>query len=79
MGHLERPTEPKPSGNNTPEVGSAVQVPSNAKAESDECPKIQVDFNHVNMCAAVLLGSSIYNVAICSMEGWCSGYLWNGS
>ena len=38
--HLGRPPEPKPCGD-TPQVTSVVQVPGNAKAESDECPKIQ--------------------------------------
>ena len=41
MGHLERPLEPKPSGVATPQVSSVIQVPGKAKAESDECPKIQ--------------------------------------
>ena len=40
FGHLGRPPEPKPSGD-TPQVSSVVQVPGKAKAESDECPKIQ--------------------------------------
>ena len=39
-GHLERPREPKTSGVATPQIGSVVQVPSYAKAESDTCPKI---------------------------------------
>ena len=38
--HLGRPAEPKPCGG-TPQVSSVVQVPGKAKAESDECPKIQ--------------------------------------
>ena len=41
MGHSERPSEPKLSGNDTPKVSSVVQVPGKAMAESDECPKIQ--------------------------------------
>ena len=41
MGHLGRPPEPKASGIATPQVSSVVQVPGNARAESDECPKIQ--------------------------------------
>ena len=40
LGHLGRPPEPKPCGV-TPQVRSLVQVPGKAKAESDECPKIQ--------------------------------------
>ena len=40
LGHLRRPPEPKPGGG-TPQVSSVVQVPGKAKAESDECPKIQ--------------------------------------
>ena len=40
LGHLGRPPEPKPCGG-TPQVSSVVQVPRKAKAESDECPKIQ--------------------------------------
>ena len=40
LGHLGRPPEPKPCGH-TPQVSSVVQVPGKAKAESDECPKIQ--------------------------------------
>ena len=39
MGHLGRPLEPKPCGG-TPQVSSVVQVPREAKAESDDCPKI---------------------------------------
>ena len=39
-GHLGRPSEPKPCGG-TPQVSSVAQVPGKAKAESDECPKIQ--------------------------------------
>ena len=42
MGHLGRPPEPKASGIATPQVKSVVQVPGKAKAESDECPGIQV-------------------------------------
>ena len=41
LGHLGRPPEPKPSGVATPQGSSVVQVPGKAKAESDECPKIQ--------------------------------------
>ena len=41
LGHLGRPPEPKPSGVATPQVTSVVQVPGKAKAESDDCPKIQ--------------------------------------
>ena len=41
LGHLGRPPEPKPSGVATPQVSSVVQVPGKAKAESDNCPKIQ--------------------------------------
>ena len=41
LGHLGRPPEPKPSGVATPQVSSVVQVPRKAKAESDDCPKIQ--------------------------------------
>ena len=41
MGHLGRPPEPKTSGVATPQVSSVVQVPGKAKAESDDCPKIQ--------------------------------------
>ena len=41
MGYLGRPPEPKPSGIATPQIRSVVQVPSKAKAESHECPKIQ--------------------------------------
>ena len=40
LGHLGRTAEPKPCGD-TPQVSSVVQVPEKAKAESDECPKIQ--------------------------------------
>ena len=40
LGHLGRPPELKPCGG-TPQVSSVVQVPGKAKAESDECPKIQ--------------------------------------
>ena len=39
---LGRPPEPKPSGVATPQVSSVVQVPRKAKAESDDCPKIQI-------------------------------------
>ena len=41
LGHLGRPPEPRPSGVATPQVSSVVQVPGKAKAESDDCPKIQ--------------------------------------
>ena len=41
MGHSGRLPEPKGSGVATPQVSSLVQVPGKAKAESDECPKIQ--------------------------------------
>ena len=41
MGHLGRPPVPKMSGIATTQVSSVVQVPGKAKAESDECPKIQ--------------------------------------
>ena len=41
LGHLGRPPEPKASGVATPQVSSLVQVPGKAKAESDDCPKIQ--------------------------------------
>ena len=40
LGHLGRPPEPKPCGG-TPQVSSVVQVPGKAKAESNDCPKIQ--------------------------------------
>ena len=40
LGHPGTPPEPKPCGG-TPQVSSVVQVPRKAKAESDECPKIQ--------------------------------------
>ena len=40
LGHLGRPPELKLCGG-TPQVSSVVQVPGKAKAESDECPKIQ--------------------------------------
>ena len=40
LGHLGRPPEPKPCSG-TPQVTSVVQVPGWAKAESDECAKIQ--------------------------------------
>ena len=40
LGHMGRPPEPKPCGG-TPQVSSVVEVPGKAKAESDECPKIQ--------------------------------------
>ena len=39
LGHLGRPPERSCGG--TPQVSSVVQVPGKAKAESDECPKIQ--------------------------------------
>ena len=41
MGHLGRPPEPKPSGVATPQITLVVKLPSKAKAQSDECPKIQ--------------------------------------
>ena len=41
MGPLGRLPEPSLSGNDAPQVSSVVQVPSKAKAESDECRKIQ--------------------------------------
>ena len=41
LGHLGRPPEPKLSGVATPQVRSVVQVPGKAKAESDDCRKIQ--------------------------------------
>ena len=41
LGRLGRPPEPKASGVATPQVSSVVQVPGKAKAESDDCPKIQ--------------------------------------
>ena len=41
LGHMGRPPELKPSGKDIPQVSSVVQVPGKAKAESDECPKIQ--------------------------------------
>ena len=40
LGHLRRPPELKPC-RGTPQVSSVVQVPGKAKAESDECLKIQ--------------------------------------
>ena len=40
LRHLERPPERKPC-RGTPQVSSVVQVPGKAKAESEECPKIQ--------------------------------------
>ena len=40
LGHLGRPPEPKPCGG-TLQVSSVVQVPGKARAESDECRKIQ--------------------------------------
>ena len=40
LGHLGRAPEPKPCGG-TPQVSSVVPVPGKAKAESNECPKIQ--------------------------------------
>ena len=39
LGHLARP--PQRSSGDTPQESSVVQVPGKAKAESDECPKIQ--------------------------------------
>ena len=41
LGYLGRPPESKASGVATPQVSSVVQVPGKAKAESDDCPKIQ--------------------------------------
>ena len=41
IAHLGRPPEPKTSGVAICEVSSVVQVPGKAKAESDECLKIQ--------------------------------------
>ena len=41
LGYLGRPPDPKSRGNTTPQVSSVVQVPGKAKAESDECPKVQ--------------------------------------
>ena len=41
MGHLERPLGPRTSGVATPQISSVVQVHGKAKAQSDECPKIQ--------------------------------------
>ena len=41
LGHLGRPPEPKSSEVATPQVSSVVQVPGKAKAESDDCLKIQ--------------------------------------
>ena len=40
LGHLGGTPEPEPC-RGTPQVSSVVQVPGQAKAESDECPKIQ--------------------------------------
>ena len=40
LGHLGRPPEPNPCGG-TPQVSSVGQVPGKAKAESDDCLKIQ--------------------------------------
>ena len=40
LGHLGRTSEPNPCGD-TPRVSSVVQVRRKAKAESNECPKIQ--------------------------------------
>ena len=39
LGHLVRPPEQSCGG--TPQISSVVQVPGKAKAESDDCPKIQ--------------------------------------
>ena len=39
LGHQGRPPERSCGG--TPQISSAVQVPRKAKAESDDCPKIQ--------------------------------------
>ena len=41
MGLLGRPPELKKSGVATTQVSSVVQVPGKAKAQSNECPKIQ--------------------------------------
>ena len=41
LGHLGRAPESGSRGNTTPQVSSVVQVPGKAKAESDECRKIQ--------------------------------------
>ena len=41
MGYLGRPPEPKTSRVATPQVSSVIQVSRKAKAESDDCPKIQ--------------------------------------
>ena len=41
IAHRGRPPEVKSSRSNTPQVSLVVQVPGKAKAESDECPKIQ--------------------------------------
>ena len=41
MGQVRRPAELETSGIATPQVSSVVRVPGKAKAESDECPKIQ--------------------------------------
>ena len=41
LGYLGRPPESKASGVASPQVSSVVQVPGKAKAESDDCPKIQ--------------------------------------
>ena len=40
LGNLGRPPELKPCGD-TPQVSSVVRVPGKAKAESNECPRIQ--------------------------------------
>ena len=41
LGHLRRPPGPKLRGNASLQVSSVVQMPGKAKAESDECPKVQ--------------------------------------
>ena len=41
IAHRGRPPELNSSRSDTPQVSSVVQVPGKAKAESDECPKIQ--------------------------------------
>ena len=41
MGHSGRPAEPRPSGSNTGQVSLVVQVSRKAKAQSEECHKIQ--------------------------------------
>ena len=41
LGQLRRPPEPKSRSNPTQQVSPVIQAPGKAKAESDECPKIQ--------------------------------------